>query len=101
MPQLTYSQNAVEDLHRIADFMNQVSPATTATMLASLTTSIDQLMNFPELGRQSPYFEELRELVIPFGKAGYTVLYHYNTALNVIEIVAIKHTKEQSYRFNQ
>ena len=40
----------------------------------------------------------MRELFIPFGKAGYSVLYEYNIESNAVYIAAIRHTRESGYK---
>jgi len=37
---------------------------------------------------------DFRELVIDFGTSGYLVLYCYETSLDVVTILAIKHQRE-------
>lgn len=39
----------------------------------------------------------MRELIIPFGHAGYVVLYRYEDSLDMVFIVAFRHMREAGY----
>ena len=56
------------------------------------------LKQFPNAGRPAEDLEpEHRELLIPFGSAGYVLLYHFAESGNAITVLAIKHQKEVGY----
>lgn len=42
----------------------------------------------------------MRELFVPFGGAGYSVLYEYKEKSDTVLIASIRHTKESGYKFN-
>ena len=50
------------------------------------------------IGRPIEDSEELRELVIDFGASGYLALYRFETALDAVTILTIKHQREGDYK---
>ncbi|ULJ59386.1 type II toxin-antitoxin system RelE/ParE family toxin [Wielerella bovis] len=99
MRQVIYSPYLEEDLTRIVDFMDRVSPETTPKLVNKIINSFSQLIDFPKLGALSPQFPELRRLVIHFGHSSYVALYHFDELNNMIEIMGIKHSRELSFSF--
>ncbi len=49
------------------------------------------------IGRPSSDSLDLRELVIPFGNAGYVALYRHDSADDVIYVPAFRHQREAGY----
>jgi hypothetical protein len=43
----------------------------------------------------------MRELFIPFGKAGYLALYEYLEEKDIVLIAAIRHTRESGFKPGQ
>ncbi len=93
MNSISYSQKALDDLYRLMDFMETVSPQTLPKMMNTIQTAIDQLAYMPEMGRVSE-FSQLRQLTIPFGRNAYFVLYDYQESHQHIDIVAMRHSRE-------
>jgi len=53
---------------------------------------------FPSAGRPSEDLEpEHRELLIPFGSAGYVLLYHFDEDRAAVTVLSIRHQKEVGY----
>lgn len=55
------------------------------------------LTHAPDIGRPFSDQPELRELIIPFGAAGYIALYRYEPADDAVYILAFRHQKEAGY----
>lgn len=51
----------------------------------------------PDMGRPDDEMPELRELMIPFGKAGYVALYRYRPGDDAVYVLAVRHQKEAGY----
>lgn len=50
------------------------------------------------IGRPVEDLGDLRELMIEFGAAGYLALYRFESSLDVVTILAIKHQREDDYK---
>lgn len=50
------------------------------------------------IGRPVEGHVDLRELVIDFGAAGYLALYRFESSLDAVTILAIKHQREDDYK---
>lgn len=101
MPQITYSTEFNEDVQRITEFMLRISPETVGKMTLQIFDSLDILLEQPEIG--SPYrfltdeYDNVRKLVIPFGKSAYSVLYNFDYASDTIVLLRIKHSRERDF----
>ena len=51
----------------------------------------------PLIGRPFDGLPELRELIIPFGDAGYVVLYRHDIKVDSVYVLAFRHQKEAGY----
>src|SRR5207244_2953974 len=67
--QVTYSDLALQDLDRIADFLLDAAPASAETNLLQIQSAIAILSAHPRIGRRTR--GQLRELVISVGASGY------------------------------
>lgn len=56
------------------------------------------LQHSPLAGRPVENREDLRELVIEFGTTGYLAMYRFETRLDAVTILAIKHQREDDYK---
>ena len=105
MPQIIYSNNFNTDFQRMTDFMMKVSPETVGKMTLEILNSLDILNEQPEIGSPSHYkeleeeFSNLRKFTISFGKSSYIVLYNYDKAKDIVVLAYMKHSKEQSFSF--
>lgn len=55
------------------------------------------LEKHPAIGRPYSNSPELRELVIPFGDAGYVVLDRHEPAYDAVYVLAFRHQREAGY----
>ena len=96
MPRLIWTPAAVQGLQRVYLFLAEKDLDAADQALRIIKRHVNILTEFPNAGR--PQFDmepEHRELLIPFGGSGYTVLYqHYG---DDVLILFIKHQKEAGY----
>lgn len=55
------------------------------------------LESVPDVGRPDDELPELRELIVPFGEAGYVALYRYEPGDDAVYVLAFRHQKEAGY----
>ena len=92
MARLIYSEGALQDLERLADFLSEHDPTSASTTIDRIARAISLLDDNPLIGRaaESP----LRELVISRGRTGYVALCSYEAVHDVVLILAIRHQHE-------
>ena len=79
------------DLHRLAAFLAPKSPTAANRALSLLNEAINSLADHAERGRPGPEAGQ-RELIVPFGRAGYVNLYHL--AGETVFVTGIFHSRE-------
>lgn len=92
-----YTQAARDDLKRLFTFLAEqdIQPALHARK--TIATSMQMLEQFPFTCRKSMGEETfLRELVIPFGSAGYVALFEIDDD-KTVTILAVRHQREDDY----
>jgi len=100
--EVQYSDSAREDLLRLFDFL--LERAKTAEDFDSAQLAIDvirdavgrSLSRAPFVYRKAGDSPFLRELLIPFGGAGYVALYEIKDATHVM-VLAVRHQLEDDY----
>ena len=100
--EVQYSDSARDDLLRLFDFL--LDRAKTAEDFDSAQLAIDVIRDAVERGlSRAPFVYRkagdspfLRELLIPFGGAGYVALYEIKDAAHVV-VLAIRHQLEDDY----
>ena len=97
MAQVTYSDNAVEDIERAFEFLASVDPRAAAAAAGVIRTGVALLSTHPLIGR--PVAQGLRELVISYGKTGYVALYRYRPERDEVRVLAIRHQRQIDYRY--
>jgi plasmid stabilization system protein ParE len=95
--QLKFTKGAREDIERLYRFLaDQDIPAADAALLA-LDKGWELLTGFPFAARKvdlsNPF---LRELLIPFGSAGYVALFEIKDD-TTLTILAVRHQREDDY----
>lgn len=95
MAQVIYARRALKDLERLADFLSAEAPHAAIDSVDTVIDAIKILERHPLVGRICE--NELRELVISYGKRGYVALYSYEAAVDVALILAIRHQQEAGY----
>jgi addiction module RelE/StbE family toxin len=95
---IVYTQNAVNDLVRLTDFLVEVDIKAASETIDLIEDAISILDRHPLIGRAVD--GEIRELVISRGATGYVALYSVEEHKNAILILAIRHQREAGFNFN-
>lgn len=98
MAALIYSERALADLERLADFLLDTDPAAAPETIGLIEEAVRVLRRHPMMGR--PVEHGLRELVISRGRTGYLALYSIEEEAEAIPILAIRHQREAGYWSN-
>jgi plasmid stabilization system protein ParE len=94
-----FTEAAEQDLLRLFDFLVEQDAAAARHAHAAVAKGIELLALFPfscrksEVSAASPF---LRELLIPFGSAGYVALFEIEDA-KTVTILAVRHQREEDY----
>ncbi|QKK16135.1 type II toxin-antitoxin system RelE/ParE family toxin [Rhizobium indicum] len=95
--ELTYTQTFYEDLDRLADFLIERDPDLAERAINAIQKALMILQDFPLMARRASADDPLlRELVVPFGSAGYVILFKLMSETSVI-ILAVRHQREEDY----
>lgn len=96
MPRLIWTASAVQGLGKIHRFLAEKDTHAAAKALDAIRKGANVLRQYPQAGRPADDLEpEHRELLIPFGAAGYVIF--YETLHDTVCILAVKHQKEAGY----
>ena len=95
MPQVIFTQIALQDLARLSDFLHTSNPQAAKQAGAAIVKAVKLIATYPQAGRPDEDDSEYRELIIDFGSSGYVAKYHYKNDL--VMVVKIKHQKEVGY----
>ena len=87
MVDIRWSIGALEDIESISSYLSQYYPEKASEIVKGIIDKIDQLQQFPKLGRKYPDRddENIREMF--FKK--YRIIYEFKD--NIIEILVIAH----------
>lgn len=99
MARLIYTEAALEDLERLADFLVASEPAAAEATIDLIARAVSILEDNPLIGR--PVESPLRELVISRGRTGYVALYSHEITHDVVLVAAIRHQREAGYLDDQ
>jgi hypothetical protein len=82
--------------------MEAIEPVLKKRVILTILGGIERLETFPLIAKAShdEKYEHMRELFVPFGGAGYSVLYEYKEEVDIVLIASIRHTKEYGYKFD-
>lgn len=92
-----FTPEAEEDLIRLYDFLLGVDITAAAHALEAIKHSIE-LLHFSPLScrKARPENPFLRELIIPFGSAGYVALFEIESG-DTVNVLAVRHQREEDY----
>ncbi|MBY5672019.1 type II toxin-antitoxin system RelE/ParE family toxin [Rhizobium leguminosarum] len=95
--ELKYTQTFYEDLGRLADFLIERDPDLAERAINAIQKVLMILQDFPLMARRASADDPLlRELVVPFGSAGYVILFKVMNETSVI-VLAVRHQREEDY----
>ncbi len=97
VPRVIVTEAAVAGLERCRMFLSARNSDAARRAAETIAKHFLLLETSPEIGRPLDDEPALRELVIPFGAAGYAALYRYIPAENALFILAFRHLKEGGY----
>lgn len=97
MPYLvTWTDNALAGLERTYLFLAEKSEEAAQNALKAIREKVLLLEEFPNAGRPAEDFDlEHRELLVPFGVAGYVLVYEVHA--EQVWILAVKRQREAGY----
>jgi len=94
-----FTAAAEEDLLRLYDFLLEHDLALAQRALEVIRNALQLLEQFPFSCRKAgggQHGPRLREMVIPFGAAGYVALFEIEDA-STVTILAMRHQRENDY----
>lgn len=95
--QLRFTLAAEADLLRLYKFQLERDTTVAKRALTAITKALDLLRDFPfscrKANTENPF---IREMIIPFGNAGYVALFEID-AEQTITIIAVRHQLEEDY----
>jgi len=92
-----YTKAAREDLRRLYAFLLEQDLAIAERALQAIEKAMGLLEDFPFTCRKAtPDNPFLRELLIPFGAAGYVALFEIEGS-ETVTILAVRHQREDDY----
>lgn len=91
-----FTRGAKEDLRRLFEFLAERDIAAARRARKAIAKSIDFLTDFPWSCRKAiPDNPFVRELVIPFGSAGYVALFEIDD--KGVTVLAVRHQREDDF----
>ena len=97
MPRVVVTEGALGGLERCRHYLRRRSPEAARRAAQAIAREFARLATHPAIGRPSLESPELRELVIPFGDAGYVALYRHEPADDAVYVLAFRHQREAGY----
>lgn len=92
-----FTRSAREDLKRLYRFLLEQDIAAARKAFESLTKATELLKEFPFSCRKAEAANPLlRELVVPFGEAGYVMLFEIENR-QTVTILAVRHQREDDF----
>ena len=97
-PVVIWSPRAIECIKRLYNFLAEKNIDAAKAAAALLFKQAELLEAFPNVGRPAEDLDpEHREILIPFGAAGYVLLYHFDEDRAAVTVLAVRHQKEAGY----
>ena len=94
--QVRYTREARADLKRLYAFLLEKDLDAAERALDAIQSAVKMLETFPFSCRKAKADNPLiRELLIPFGSAGYVALFEIETEF--VTIIAVRHQREEDY----
>ncbi len=96
---IRFTEQAEDDLLRLYDFLLQHQLDTADRALDVIKEALRLLEQFPFTCRKAAdgaHGPRVRELVIPFGPAGYVALFEIDDS-KTVTILAVRHQRENDY----
>ena len=97
MPHLIVTPAALNGIARCARFLRDRNPAAQDRAALVIEQRLRLLTTTPGIGRPYRLTPGQRELIIPFGDAGYLVLYIHDPEADAVTVLAFRHQREAGY----
>lgn len=95
---VVWSPRSLECVQCLYNFLAEKDTDAAKAAAALLFNQAELLENFPQAGRPAEDLEpEHRDLLIPFGAAGYVLLYRFDENRESVTVLAVRHQKEVGY----
>ncbi|WP_028672687.1 type II toxin-antitoxin system RelE/ParE family toxin [Saccharospirillum impatiens] len=95
--EVRYTRQAREDLLRLFQFLLDIDPSAARAARDAISRATGALQEFPFTCRKAETANPLiRELIIPFGSAGYVALFEIEDN-ETVTILAVRHQREDDY----
>jgi plasmid stabilization system protein ParE len=95
MARVVYSRNAVANLARAFASLDKLAPDAALAAVEAIRSAVEMLQHHPLIGRIVT--DDLRELVISYGRSGYIALYRFIAARDEVRVLALRHQRELDY----
>ncbi|MBX9907387.1 MAG: type II toxin-antitoxin system RelE/ParE family toxin [Beijerinckiaceae bacterium] len=97
MPHVVVSRRAIADINRCRRFLEARNRRAAQDASDTIDRYPQSLRSTPQVGRPLPGRKEVRELIIPFGDAGYIARYRFDEAANVVFVTGLRHQREAGF----
>ena len=94
---MVFAESGARGLRRCRQFLLERSPQAAARAAQAIERHLLPLEVTAEMGRPFADAPHLRELVIPFGSAGYVALYRYDVVEDTAHLLAFRHQRQSGY----
>jgi len=94
---VVYSRRALDDLERLLTFFARDDAAAAVRSAAAIRSGVSPLAEHPLVGRVR--HDDIRELVISFGKTGYVALYRFVPHRDEVRVLGFRHQRELEFPF--
>lgn len=95
--QIRFSETALDDIERLYRFLADHDIQAAEDALHALEKAWELLSSFPFSARKAdPASPFLRELIVPFGGAGYVALFEITNS-TTLTVLALRHQREDDY----
>ena len=95
MATVVYSARSLRHIERAFQSLRDENPGAALDTVAAIQSAVDHLAFHPLLGRRVD--GELRELIISYGKTGYTALYRFVVPHDEARVLALRHQRELGF----
>ena len=86
---------AIFDLKRLKEFLATLDKGAAQKAVVTIKRSVALLEQYDSLGKPVADLPDFRDVIIPFGSAGYVLRYRIRN--EVVVIVAVRHAKEAGF----
>lgn len=92
---LRFAEEAEEDLARLFEFLAEKDLPLAERAYRAIRKALGHAKQFPYMSRKVDDDPYLREIVIPFGRAGYVALFRISD--DFITVIGVRHQREDDY----